>query len=190
VSTGLQTSEDGVARLLQSMRDGALLSYYFFWGHRASAGQSVGKWCLSQWWTAPFAVDGITYPTAEHFMMAGKARLFGDETAVGKILATPDPGVAKKHGRAVRGFEEAAWTAARFPLVVAGNTAKFRQHPRLGSFLLSTGEDVLVEASPLDTIWGIGLTHDSPDARSPERWRGLNLLGFALMDVRAGLRAR
>ena len=182
-------SEDGVARLLRSIQDGARPDYYFFWGHRASAGYSVGKWCLSQWWTAAFDVDGVTYRTAEHFMMAEKARLFGDESAVGSILSAPDPGTAKKHGRAVRGFDEAVWRSARYPLVVAGNAAKFAQHPALASFLLSTGEDVLVEASPLDTIWGIGLTHDSPDARSPERWRGLNLLGFALMDVRAGLRA-
>jgi ribA/ribD-fused uncharacterized protein len=183
-------SENGVASLVHSIQEGARPEYFFFWGHRASAGYSVGKWCLSQWWTAAFQIDGVTYRTAEHFMMAEKARLFGDESAVRNILSAPDPGTAKQHGRAVRGFDESAWRAVRYRLVVAGNTAKFRQHPALASFLLSTGGDVLVEASPLDTIWGIGLAHDSVDARSPERWRGLNLLGFALMEVRAALRTR
>lgn len=72
---------------------------------------------------------------------------------------------------------------------MAGNQAKFEQNPRLRGFLLSTGEQVLVEASPVDPIWGIGLAADHPDATRPEAWQGLNLLGFALMDVRERLRA-
>lgn len=123
-------------------------------------------------------------------MMVAKARLFGDASAASRILAAPDPAAAKKLGRAVRGFDEKVWASARYALVVAGNTAKFSQHPELGSFLLSIREDVIVEASPVDTIWGIGLAQNSPDALNPERWRGRNLLGFALMDVRAALRNR
>jgi ribA/ribD-fused uncharacterized protein len=121
-------------------------------------------------------------------MMAGKAQLFGDHEALSAILETPDPAQAKELGRSVRGFEEDVWRQHREPLVVAGNWAKFGQHPALGRFLTSIREDVIVEASPRDTIWGIGLGQENPKARDPRQWRGLNLLGFALMKVRADLR--
>jgi ribA/ribD-fused uncharacterized protein len=132
-------------------------------------------------------VDGVVYPTAEHWMMAGKARLFGDEEALTAVLATADPRAAKAAGRRVRGFDESRWYAAGYRIVVAGNLAKFGQHPDLGQFLLATGGQVLVEASPRDRIWGIGLSADHPDSRVPSRWRGLNQLGFALMEVRERL---
>jgi len=182
--------EPTVDGLIHSIRAGARPTYFLFWGHRASGGSTVGQWCLSQWWPAAFTVEGTTYSTAEHFMMVAKARLFADASAARHILAAPDPAAAKKLGRAVRGFDEKVWASARYAIVVAGNTAKFSQHPALGSFLLSIREDVIVEASPVDAIWGIGLAQNSPDARNPERWRGRNLLGFALMDVRAILRTR
>ena len=158
--------------------------FLFFWGHRPQRDGSAGPGCLSQWWPAMFTVDGVTYPTAEHWMMAGKARLFGDDEALAAVLAAADPKAAKAAGRAVRGFDEQTWAAARFDLVVAGNLAKFRQNPDLGAFLAATRPRVLVEASPRDRIWGIGLTSGHPDAARPSRWRGTNLLGFALMNVR------
>jgi ribA/ribD-fused uncharacterized protein len=77
----------------------------------------------------------------------------------------------------------------RFEVVVAGNMAKFGQHAGLRQFLLGTGDRVLVEASPRDTIWGIGLAAGDERAAGPDRWRGLNLLGFALMEVRQRLHA-
>jgi ribA/ribD-fused uncharacterized protein len=73
--------------------------------------------------------------------------------------------------------------------VTRGNVAKFGQHEDLRAFLLATDERVLVEASPRDAVWGIGLGASNPDARIPERWRGRNLLGFALMEARSRLRA-
>jgi len=174
--------------LLGAESTGLRPSYFFFWGHRARAGVSVGKWCLSQWWPAPFVVGGDTYPTAEHFMMAEKASLFGDEAARRRILGAESPASAKKLGRGVRGFQEGKWVEERYSIVVRGNLAKFAQHPALRSFLLDTREDILVEASPTDKVWGIGLAADHPDASSPARWPGLNLLGFALMEVRSRLR--
>ncbi|MFD2352846.1 NADAR family protein [Nonomuraea ferruginea] len=120
-------------------------------------------------------------------MMAHKALLFGDEVAAEKILAAAHPGEAKKLGRAVGGFDEETWAAHRYEIVVRGNLAKFGQHAELKEFLLTTGGRVLVEASPLDRVWGIGLAADDPAAASPATWRGLNLLGFALMDVRDAL---
>jgi ribA/ribD-fused uncharacterized protein len=177
-----------VHELVRLEQAGALPELLFFWGHRPPKGGGVGKGCLSQWYPAPFTVDGVRYPTAEHYMMVGKARLFGDAEAERLVLASDDPGRAKGAGRRVSGFDEETWAARRYEIVVAANTAKFGQHPALGEFLLGTGERVLVEASPYDTVWGIGLAAAQPEARHPSQWRGLNLLGFALMDVREALR--
>lgn len=106
-----------------------------------------------------------------------------------EILGSPSPAEAKQLGRRVRGFEEEVWDAACFELVVKGNLAKFEQNPELRSFLLSTGDQVLVEASPYDRIWGIGMGERDPRARDPRCWEGENLLGFALMEARDRLRA-
>lgn len=162
------------------------LSYLLFWGHQHGAGESVSKSCLSQWYDAPFVVDGVRYATAEHWMMVAKARLF-DPIWVAQILADPDPAAAKAFGRKIKHFNEKTWQQQRFGLVVEGNLAKFSQHPPLQSFLLATAGQVLVEAAPNDRIWGIGLAADDARARQPDAWLGLNLLGFALMAVREQL---
>ena len=183
-------SEDNIydlASLLVEVKKGFRPKYLFFWGHQPRKDGQIGKECLSQWWPALFELDGIVYPTAEHYMMAQKARLFGDQATYEKILAAPHPGAAKKLGREVQGFDEAIWSQHRFELVIRGNLAKFGQNAELKQFLLATQARVLVEASPVDRIWGIGLAEDDPAVNEPEKWRGLNLLGFALMQVRAGL---
>jgi ribA/ribD-fused uncharacterized protein len=136
------------------------------------------------WWPAPLRIDGVSYATAEHWMMAAKARLFGDDQALAAVLAAGSPGDAKAAGRAVRGYRDQAWAAARLDLVVTGSVAKFRQNPDLADFLLGTGSQVLVEASPHDRIWGTGLGAGSPDIGRPSRRPGTNLLGFALMNAR------
>ncbi|GAB3120372.1 NADAR domain-containing protein [Streptomyces calidiresistens] len=175
-------------------RDGRRLRFLFFWGssgdHRPSADGTPGPACLSQWWEAPFTADGHTFPTAEHHMMAHKAWLFGDGETAERVLAARHPGEAKRLGRAVRGFDEEEWRRRRRGIVVCGNLAKFGARADLRSYLLATRHRVLVEASPLDRVWGIGLTADDPDAGSPAAWRGANLLGFALMDVRTALSQR
>lgn len=160
------------------------VKFLFFYGHQPSGNAVVGPECLSQWWTAPFAVDGTNYPTAEHWMMAEKARLFHDTAAEAAVLAARTPGEAKKVGREVGGFDEDVWNRERLDIVVHGNHAKFSQHPTLRDYLLATRQRVLVEASPRDRIWGIGLSKDDDRATDPNQWRGLNLLGFALMRVR------
>ncbi|WBB64389.1 NADAR family protein [Streptomyces sp. WMMC500] len=166
------------------MRRGRRLKYLFFWGHRARRPGAVDAACLSQWWPAAFTVDGVDYRSAEHWMMAAKARLFGDDVAAERILAARHPGEAKAEGRKVRGFDEAVWAAQRYDLVVRGNVAKFGQSGPLSAYLRGTGDRVLVEASPVDRIWGIGLAPTDDHVADPESWRGLNLLGFALMDAR------
>jgi ribA/ribD-fused uncharacterized protein len=175
--------------LIAFIRRGNRAKYVFFWGHTAPPGGGAGKHCLSQWWPAPFSIDGCTYPTAEHFMMAGKARLFDDQAAAARILAAAGPAAAKKIGREVRGFSEQRWAAARFDIVVRGSVAKFGGDPELRGYLLGTGDRVLVEASPRDRIWGIGIAQTDPRAEAPERWPGLNLLGFALMEARRRLQS-
>ncbi|MEV1328179.1 NADAR family protein [Micromonospora costi] len=170
------------------MQGGLRVRYLFFWGHRPQRDGSVGPGCLSQWWPAPIHDGDHTFATAEHWMMWHKAMLFGDEEMAGRILAATHPHRAKSLGRQVRGFDEARWEARRYDIVVAGSLAKFGQHARLREFLLATTERVLVEASPTDRVWGIGLTADDPRAADPLAWRGANLLGFALMDARARLR--
>lgn len=121
-------------------------------------------------------------------MMVEKARLFDDHDALDKIVSCDHPGEAKKLGRQVRGFDQRIWVQHRSEIVLRGNRAKFDQNRSLCEFLLATGDRVIVEASPRDMIWGIGLDKNDPKAQDPRTWRGENLLGFALMQVRELLR--
>jgi len=173
--------------LLHLCRAGYRPEFLFFWSHQAKTPGKIGKECLSQWWPAAFCVDGTIYATAEHYMMAEKARLFGDEDIRREILAADSPEKVKKLGRLVKGFDSQIWEAHRTEIVFRGNTAKFQQNADLYAYLMGTGAQVLVEASPYDQIWGIGLSAEDADALQPEKWRGLNLLGFALMCVRSEL---
>ncbi|MDH6224689.1 ribA/ribD-fused uncharacterized protein [Streptomyces sp. MJP52] len=174
-------SREDLAGLLRS---GARAKFLYFWGHRPRKDGGVGAGCLSQWWPSPFTVDGQDYATAEHWMMANKARLFGDAEAERRVLGAGSPAQAKNEGRLVRGFDEAVWERERFGIVVEGSVHKFAAHEELRAFLRGTGDRVLVEASPLDRVWGIGLAATDERAADPSRWRGLNLLGFALMEAR------
>jgi len=162
--------------------------YLFFWGHTPKQKDAVDKSCFSQWYPAAFTVAGDTYATAEHWMMAEKARLFGNEDVHARIIAARHPDEAKKLGRQVTGFDPQVWDEQKYESVQAGNYQKFSQHPQLKDYLLTTGDRVLVEASPVDAIWGIGLAATHPDAMQPAKWPGENLLGFALMEVRDQLR--
>lgn len=183
------TSARTRAQLVEAIESGATPKWLMFWGHQPERDGSIGKGCLSQWWPCAFRVDGIDYPSAEHWMMAGKARLFEDDEALARILAAETPAEAKSLGRTVRGFDDDRWASACFELVTAGNVAKFGQDPALRAYLLGTGARVLVEASPVDRVWGIGLAADDPRATDPRLWRGGNLLGFALMQARERLAA-
>ena len=173
-----------------AIQRGERFAYLCFWGHQKRADGRLAETCFSQWYPAAFVLDGQRYASAEHYMMAEKARLFGDQAALARILHASTPGAAKSLGRKVRDFDEQRWNDQRFDVVVAGNLAKFSQDDDLRAFLLATGRRILVEASPVDRIWGIGLSRDDARAERPEAWRGQNLLGFALMEVRQELVAR
>ena len=178
---------DCIKKLRNFVASEGKVKYLFFWGHRQK-GNSVTKTCFSQWYESPFEIDGILYRTAEHYMMAEKARLFNDRHCLDKILNSNNPGEAKKLGRTVKSFQEDVWVKERTRIVVAGNVAKFSQNEELKEFLVNTKNRVLVEASPYDRIWGVGLAVDNFDIENPWKWKGLNLLGFALMQVREKLK--
>lgn len=170
--------------LIENYQKEERIKFLFFWGHRPTKDGSVSASCFSQWWPADFSVNDVTYKTAEHWMMAGKARLFNDSNILTKIVEAASPGEAKKLGRDVVNFDPAIWDEHKFNIVVEGNYYKFSQHQDLQTFLLNTQDRVLVEASPVDSIWGNGMAADHPDINDPLKWKGQNLLGYALMEVR------
>ena len=161
------------------------LRYLYFWGHRPSKDGRITKSCFSQWFVSPFEVEGRHYLTAEHWMMWCKAITFNDQEIADQILLEKDPAKIKKLGRRVKNYSDKTWREVRYQHVVDGNRYKFSQNPEMKAFLLSTGPQIIVEASPYDAHWGIGMTADEAvKLKDPAKWRGTNLLGYALMEVR------
>lgn len=170
--------------LIEKHENGENLKFLFFWGHTNKYNEKVGKCCFSQWYESQFLVDGIFYKTAEHWMMAHKALLFNDRENYQKIIDSNNPGEAKKLGREVQNYDEQIWNEHKFEIVKAGNIHKFSQYPEFAEYLLKTENRILVEASPVDPVWGIGLSQESEDCKNIYAWKGQNLLGFALMEAR------
>lgn len=144
---------------------------------------------FSQWHGCRFTIEGLEFNCAEQFMMYCKAQLFFDNASAQAILNASTPRQQKALGRKVQNFDEPRWNLFREGIVFAGNYAKFSQNETLKDALLATGDTQLVEASPKDRIWGIGLSEDDPRATNPAQWRGLNLLGIALTRVRGAIRS-
>ncbi|MDO9457025.1 NADAR family protein [Nocardioides sp.] len=186
MSTTLPGSLDEALRLERAGQRHKMLT---FWGHRPARPGLVDQACLSQWWPAAFEVDGQRFRTAEHFMMAHKAWLFDDPSTASRILEARSPAQAKDLGRRVARFDDAVWVEHRHGIVRQASLAKFGAHADLAAYLLGTRDRVLVEASPVDRVWGVGLASDDERIDTPSRWRGLNLLGFALMEARGVLAA-
>lgn len=162
------------------------LDFLFFWGHTVK--NEITKACFSQWFPLEFTENEITYKTAEHYMMASKAKLFNDESILTKILKADTPNEAKSLGRKVSNFDAQIWDEQKFEIVKRANFFKFSQNEEFKDFLLSTHDKILVEASPYDKIWGIGMLESDKNINNPLFWNGENLLGFALMEVREELR--
>ena len=150
--------------------------FYFFWSGP-----------FSQWSVRPMVIDGLQYNCCEQFMMAEKARLFGDDEILDLIMASDDPRTQKHLGRKVKGFVLETWESKCRDIVYKANLAKFTQNPELKAMLLATGSKRIVEASPLDRVWGIGLAEKDNDAPNPDKWRGTNWLGEAIQKVREEL---
>lgn len=170
--------------LQKDFQKGKRIKYLFFWGHQPSKDGSIIKTCLSQWWKADFTIDTDTYCCMEQYMMAEKARLFKDNETLGKIMKSNHPKQMKDLGRKVKNFDEDLWIKKRYSIILNGNYAKFIQNEDLREFLIKTKDRILVEASPYDKIWGIGMAADDQNIENPLFWKGSNLLGFALMEVR------
>lgn len=148
-------------------------NYIFFWGG-----------IFSQWFKSNFEIDNIQYSSAEQYMMAEKARAFNDKESLDKILSTKNSRKQKELGRKIKNYDDEVWSKIRYEVVVKGNYAKFTQNENLKNQLLDTGNKIIVEASPYDTIWGIGLSEFDESRFNEDLWRGKNLLGKAIMQVR------
>ena len=143
---------------------------------------------FSQWHPSPFQISGIWYNCAEQYMMAEKAMIFRDKEMHRRIISAVDPADQKRYGRQVKNFNEEVWNKAARNVVFNGNHAKFTQNEDLKKILLATAGTTLVEASPEDTIWGIGLRKDDPRALNRETWLGTNWLGEILTKVRDSIK--
>ena len=143
-----------IETIKQLVHQNPSVEFVYFWGH-TSRSNYITDACLSQW-----------------------------EEVYREILACDNPRDYKKLGRKVRNFDSQLWDAHKYDIVVKGNKAKFSQNPELKAFLLSTGDAILVEASPYDRIWGIGMNRELAQRLPVEQWNGENLLGCALMEVR------
>jgi ribA/ribD-fused uncharacterized protein len=151
-------------------------SFHFFYGGP-----------FSQWRLAPFKAEGIEFNCAEQWMMWHKARLFGDDKAASAVLASDSPSEQKRIGRRVIGYTDKLWHPVAKPVVFAGSVYKFTQNWQLGERLKATRGQLLVEASPTDRVWGIGLDEWDEDRFDPSKWRGTNWLGEILTAVRIAL---
>ena len=155
-----------------------------FYGHTNGSYKS-----FSQYYMASFIIDGRKYNCAEQWMMASKAKMFeGNDNIFQEIMKETKPANIKSFGRMVTNYDEAIWSNSRYDIVVKGNMAKFSQNKDLKLILLSTGNAILVEASPIDKIWGVGMAITHPNIKDPTKWQGTNLLGKALMEVREKLK--
>jgi len=152
-------------------------THIFFWGEE-----------FSNWYAVEFDYEDNHFYNTEQAFMWEKARQFSDTEMADLILATPNPRENKKLGRKVRNFDADNWALVSFIFMVSVNYAKYSQNPQLKQLLLDTGDKVLVEASPYDKIWGIGLGVDNDDCLDENKWQGMNLLGKALMVVRKQLK--
>ena len=142
------------------------------------------KGYLSNWYKSEFTVDGIKFVNSEQWMMYQKAKTFGDEETAKKILASTSPSEIKGLGRKVKNYNDTVWNGVRQIVVFEGLKAKFGQNEDLKKQLLATGDDILVECNPTDSIWAIHMSEDDPRVQDISKWQGQNLLGFTLMLVR------
>lgn len=151
--------------------------YTFFWNGP-----------FSNWYPSKFKIDEIEFKNVEQYMMYMKAVVFDDKYNAKLILDSSNPAVIKALGRQVQGYKDDVWSAIRFDIVLEGCYAKFTQNPELKQTLLDTGNTKLVEASPYDKIWGIGLGENASGVEDEKNWKGLNLLGQVLNQVKKEIR--
>ena len=150
--------------------------YVFFWNGE-----------LSNWYGSGLIYESLAFYNSEQAFMWKKAIFFGDSATAVKITNTSSPAMAKRLGRQVKNFDVQKWSEVSYQVMVDVNFAKYSQKPLLKDLLLSTGDKIIVEVSPYDKIWGIGLHWEDDDVLDESKWKGQNLLGKALMEVRKQL---
>lgn len=173
--------------LINEMIEGKSFDFHPFYGHKVE--DPVSDYCFSNWYPCTFVVDGVTYHTTEQYMMAHKALVFGDQAIYEEIMSVDDPKQYKALGRTVRNFDSVTWNRHKYGIVLEGCKAKLSQNPEFAKVLLGTGDEVIVEAAPRDVIRGVDLGKENEKIKDPSLWRGTNLLGFILMEVRDYLRS-
>jgi ribA/ribD-fused uncharacterized protein len=152
-------------------------THIYFWGSY-----------LSNWYKCSFKDDYFTYPSSEAYLMGHKALLFNDRDSAEKIVQTNDPKKQKALGRQVKGFNDTLWNQHKFDIMVKGLVLKFGQNECLKRQLVATGDKILVEGSPYDKIWGVGLHYEDALILDEKTWKGENLLGKDLMEARNQLK--
>lgn len=157
---------------------------FYFWGHTRKDENTIDKSCLSNWYPSKFTIGNKSYCCVEQYMMSQKAKLFKDTERYEEIMKETDPKKIKWFGRMVKNFDYETWEKSKVDIVRTGCKAKFDQNPELKNYLISLKKLVIVEASPVDRIWGISLRETDPRAANPEEWCGENLLGFILTDIK------
>ncbi len=139
---------------------------------------------LSNWYLSNFVIDGILFSSMEQYMMYKKAMCFDDKVVAGEILETKDVAKIKALGRQVSNYNDSIWNGMRQIIIYEGLIAKFTQNEILKEQLKSTGDAILAECAVQDKIWGIGLSMKDSNRLDIDKWKGQNLLGYALMLVR------
>lgn len=185
--SSLRDPKERLADLLHNEKEGDLPRMNPFYGHYQK-GKDIDNSCLSQWFPSKFIINEKAYNCMEQYMMSAKARLFNDLATDEEIMKANHPKICKSLGRKVKNFNQKEWDEAKYKIVIEGNLRKFLADEKLVYFLLGTCAMVLIEASPYDKIWGVGLSKEHPLIHRPSQWLGQNLLGFALMEVREYLR--
>lgn len=155
------------------------MNFTLFWQNRSP---------FSNWYPSTFTWNGITFTRGEQYMMYRKAMMFNDSETAKAILSTNNPKEQKDLGRLVKNYVDSEWSDIRYAIMVEGLFEKFNQNATLKQALLETGDTVIAEASPYDLVWGIGYTDDQPEAHDMTKWRGQNLLGKVLMEVRTKIK--
>jgi hypothetical protein len=155
-------------------------SYVYFWSVNDKEYS-----CFSQWYPCKFEEDSIWFNCSEQYMMANKALLFGDNDIYDKIMKTSSPKIMKSLGKKVKNFNPKIWNKEKYDIVLCGNMLKFGYDIEMLEILRNTGNSIIAEASPYDNIWGIGMKKQKD--LTEKDWKGTNLLGKILMEVRESI---
>lgn len=179
--------------LIDEISSGQKHSFVTFW----QADEGVENRIFSQWYPHQFSVNGRIYETAEQYMMSEKSLLFDDLDSYKAIMNESNPKICKQLGRKVQNFDSNIWNKSFREIIWHGNLGKLQGDIAFVNALLSTGDAVLVEASPVDDIYGAGLDKANllnPDGTLkvlPQDWhiegetkQAENNLGFVLMGLR------